>query len=191
MSEFSESKNIKQKTKNMASNNIEALNLSLELAELEQITRTTPTVPTVEFFKNNKSGIDLAYYNVHFHFKNQSNQIVNYVCATKNCSFSISLAVDQTTKKLKDPYEITNISKDENHQPLSLSDLIHFNSPVSSIHWDLPNGKIKVKCEEKIHEADLVLVTCSLGVLKEKADKLFYPQLPKRKIRAIAVCSNF
>jgi hypothetical protein len=41
----------------MASNNIEALNLSLELAELEQINRTTPTVPTVEFFKNNKSGI--------------------------------------------------------------------------------------------------------------------------------------
>ena len=83
----------------MASNNIEALNLSLELAELEQINRTTPTVPTVEFFKNNKSGIDLAYNNVHFHFKKQSKQVVNYVCATKNCSFSISLAVDQTTKK--------------------------------------------------------------------------------------------
>ena len=80
----------KHKTKNMASNNIEALNLSLELAELEQINRTTPTVPTVEFFKNNKSGIDLAYNNVHFHFKKQSKQVVNYVCATKNCSFSIS-----------------------------------------------------------------------------------------------------
>ena len=128
----------------MASNNIEALNLSLELAELEQIIRPTPTVPTVEFFKNNKSGIDLAYNTVHFHFKKQSKQIVNYVCATKNCSFSISLAVDQTTKKLKDPYEITNISKDEKHKDGNCikdddyfnQKIFYYNQLVVPVHTD-------------------------------------------------------
>jgi hypothetical protein len=47
---------------NMASNSFD---LSSELKELIQLSevlyRTQPVIPTVEFFKNNKSGVDLAY----------------------------------------------------------------------------------------------------------------------------------
>ena len=78
----------------MAINNIEALNLSLEQAELEQIIRPTPTVPTVEFFKNNKSGIDLAYNNVHF-------QIIK-IYLTKNSIFSTSL-LDTSMNQASNP----------------------------------------------------------------------------------------
>ena len=42
-------------------------------------------------------------------------------------------------------------------------------------------------CSEKTYEADMVLVTCSLGVLKEKANSLFTPHLPEKKKKAIEV----
>ena len=62
------------------------------------------------------------------------------------------------------------------------------NSQVVAIHWDSPDDrKVEVKCKDKIFDADIVLVTCSLGVLKEKADQLFYPLLPQKKIEAIEV----
>jgi len=65
------------------------------------------------------------------------------------------------------------------------------NSPVLSIHWDSPDGKVKVNCKDNTFEADIVLVTCSLGVLKEKADQLFFPLLPEKKREAIAVSFKF
>ena len=74
-----------------------------------------------------------------------------------------------------------------NGQQLPLSDRIYLNTPVLSIHWDSPDGKVKVNCKEKTYDADIVLVTCSLGVLKDKADQLFYPLLPDKKREAIAV----
>lgn len=37
------------------------------------------------------------------------------------------------------------------------------------------------------HSADMVLVTVSLGVLKDRADTLFDPPLPRRKAEAIRV----
>jgi len=58
---------------------------------------------------------------------------------------------------------------------------------VLAIKWDSPGGKVKVTCKDKTFEADIVLVTCSLGVLKDKADKLFLPLLPEKKRAAIAV----
>jgi len=56
-----------------------------------------------------------------------------------------------------------------------------------SIQWDSPDSKVKVNCKDNTFEADIVLVTCSLGVLKEKADQLFYPHLPQKKREAIEV----
>jgi hypothetical protein len=83
----------------MASNYIEALDLSSELNEI--LESTVPIIPTVEWIKNNKSGIDLAYDNYHYHFKQKCRQASNYVCATKGCYASISLAVDTTTNLIK------------------------------------------------------------------------------------------
>ncbi|XP_055838192.1 spermine oxidase-like [Episyrphus balteatus] len=57
-------------------------------------------------------------------------------------------------------------------------------TPVNQISWN--NGKIEVNCgNNKIIEADHVIVTVSLGVLKEKHSKLFNPKLPIQKVRAI------
>ncbi|KAF5890706.1 spermine oxidase-like, partial [Clarias magur] len=71
------------------------------------------------------------------------------------------------------------------------------NTAVKSIHWDLetnPNGKegkepnhpVRVICEnDQIIEADHVIVTVSLGVLKQQARTMFEPALPKPKLDAI------
>lgn len=72
---------------------------------------------------------------------------------------------------------------------LPLSDRIHLNSPVTRISWNdgHPHSKIQVTTNDRTYETDLLLVTCSLGVLKEKADKLFVPPLPEKKTKAIKV----
>lgn len=75
---------------------------------------------------------------------------------------------------------------------LPLSERIHLNSPVTLVNWnrDNPRKKVQVTSNGQTYEADLVLVTCSLGVLKEKADKLFVPPLPEKKTKAIKVRSH-
>ncbi|KAL9922425.1 uncharacterized protein ACN427_002983 [Glossina fuscipes fuscipes] len=64
---------------------------------------------------------------------------------------------------------------------------IKFNCTVEQIEWGQPNGKATVRCnnENITFEADHVIVTASLGVLKERADTLFVPALPLQKKRAI------
>ncbi len=58
------------------------------------------------------------------------------------------------------------------------------------IRWN--SGQVQVVCSDNIYYADMVLVTCSLGVLKDRADKLFTPLLPEKKRRAIEVSAiNF
>lgn len=79
-----------------------------------------------------------------------------------------------------------NIPKSNNGLQLSLSDRISLNSPVHLIRWN-STRKVQVVCSNQTYEADFVLVTCSLGVLKEKADKLFTPLLPEKKRKAIEV----
>ncbi|KAI5107342.1 hypothetical protein C0J45_2980, partial [Silurus meridionalis] len=71
------------------------------------------------------------------------------------------------------------------------------NTAVKSIQWDLTtnsqdnkskeeNHPVKVTCEnDEIFEADHVIVTVSLGVLKQQARTMFEPALPKSKLDAI------
>ncbi|XP_051565502.1 spermine oxidase-like [Myxocyprinus asiaticus] len=67
-------------------------------------------------------------------------------------------------------------------------------APVKSIQWDLikkgkhegQNYPVRIICENgQSFEADHVIVTVSLGVLKDKATTMFEPSLPKTKLAAI------
>ena len=70
--------------------------------------------------------------------------------------------------------------------------MVRLNSTVTCIDWK-PDGtknnkKIRVTTGNKsVYQADVVLVTVSLGVLKEKATSLFNPPLPWPKTNAIKV----
>ncbi|KAM9486234.1 spermine oxidase isoform 1-T3 [Clarias gariepinus] len=71
------------------------------------------------------------------------------------------------------------------------------NTGVKSIHWNLKtnsngnegkehNHPVRVVCEnDQIIKADHVIVTVSLGVLKQQARTMFEPALPKPKLGAI------
>ncbi|XP_043104967.1 spermine oxidase-like isoform X2 [Puntigrus tetrazona] len=71
---------------------------------------------------------------------------------------------------------------------------IQCSSPVKSIRWDLvrkghcedQRHPVQVVCENgKSFDADHVIVTVSLGVLKDKASTMFEPSLPPTKLSAI------
>ncbi|XP_021913725.1 peroxisomal N(1)-acetyl-spermine/spermidine oxidase-like isoform X2 [Zootermopsis nevadensis] len=67
---------------------------------------------------------------------------------------------------------------------------IHYHNEVAKIKWDnLPEeymNKVIVECSDGIsYLADFVLVTVSLGVMKEKAQTMFQPVLPSTKLNAI------
>ncbi|XP_055071806.2 spermine oxidase [Misgurnus anguillicaudatus] len=71
------------------------------------------------------------------------------------------------------------------------ADTIKCNAQVKTIRWDLIKNEeedypVQVVCEnEKTFEAEHVIVTVSLGVLKDKAKTMFQPSLPKNKLNAI------
>uniref|UniRef100_A0A8C2HGR0 Zgc:66484 n=1 Tax=Cyprinus carpio TaxID=7962 RepID=A0A8C2HGR0_CYPCA len=74
------------------------------------------------------------------------------------------------------------------------SGTIQCNAPVKSIRWDLVKKghcedqryPVQVVCENgQSFEADHVIVTVSLGVLKDKASTMFEPPLPQTKMSAI------
>ena len=90
--------------------------------------------------------------------------------------------------KLNYVYLQRNLPKKQNGS-LPLSDRIQLNSPVNLIRWNPVSGssKVQVISSGKTYEADMVLVTCSLGVLKDKANSLFIPNLPVTKKKAIEV----
>lgn len=71
---------------------------------------------------------------------------------------------------------------------------IMINTPVTNIEWTLdeekegkkPTHPVKVICEDgRSFEADHVIVTVSLGVLKQRAALMFHPPLPDSKMAAI------
>lgn len=69
---------------------------------------------------------------------------------------------------------------------------------MSKIHWNANHNRgnnettrALLLCEDgSSYEADIVLFTCSLGVLKSNAQNLFVPQLPEEKLRAIQVSAS-
>jgi len=68
--------------------------------------------------------------------------------------------------------------------------MVKLNSKVKKIYWnpDLnPNNQVQVQTDKGFYQADVVLVTVSLGVLKKDADNIFQPYLPPAKTNAIKV----
>lgn len=74
------------------------------------------------------------------------------------------------------------------------SEAVRCNAPVKTIRWDLvkegqseeEDHPVQVVCENgQTFEADHVIVTVSLGVLKEHAKTMFDPTLPEKKLSAI------
>lgn len=58
--------------------------------------------------------------------------------------------------------------------------------PVTNIDWSMRDNKVKIMCQNStIVETEAVIVTCSLGVLKSKASKLFTPSLPSEMTEVI------
>jgi hypothetical protein len=63
---------------------------------------------------------------------------------------------------------------------------------VTKIKWDNLSGetinKIVVECSDgSVYVADHVIVTVSLGVLKDRGESMFQPALPTQKLNAIKV----
>lgn len=64
--------------------------------------------------------------------------------------------------------------------------LIKFNTVVTKIKYDQPDGKVLVECEDgTTYAADHVIFTASLGVLKDRHWQLFEPLLSQDKIDSI------
>lgn len=66
---------------------------------------------------------------------------------------------------------------------------------VTEIKWDnLPGenmNKVAVECSDgSVYIARHVIVTVSLGVLKDRAESIFHPALPSQKLNAIKVRSR-
>lgn len=67
---------------------------------------------------------------------------------------------------------------------------IKLNKPVQNIRWgavvckDTPRALVKC-CDGSVYPADYVIITVSLGVLKEYSDSLFCPALPAEKVEAL------
>lgn len=67
---------------------------------------------------------------------------------------------------------------------------------VKKIMWNILSGRNKnrvvVECADRsVYAARHVIVTVSLGVLKERAESMFEPALPEEKLNAINVSSRY
>lgn len=84
--------------------------------------------------------------------------------------------LDFLTKKLPNP-----------QKSLKVEDHIELNKTVKNIDWSEANdGYVKLYCSDlSTYEADHVILTVSLGVLKANHKNLFNPNLPALKQNAI------
>ncbi|XP_058830882.1 spermine oxidase-like isoform X2 [Topomyia yanbarensis] len=71
--------------------------------------------------------------------------------------------------------------------PINLEDYTYFNKVVSNICWNSgPDSIVSVRCADNtVYDADHVICTVSLGVLKDRYETLFTPELPAIKKNAI------
>jgi len=68
---------------------------------------------------------------------------------------------------------------------LDVESKVLLNKTVANIKWN-STEKALVKCADgSEYQADHVIFTASLGVLKKNHEKLFTPQLPQKKVKAI------
>lgn len=75
----------------------------------------------------------------------------------------------------------------ENELPVLNNTIL--NSEVNSIDYSKDDDQILITTTSgKTYKADHVIVTVSLGVLKEKHSTLFVPVLREKKVKAIEVC---
>lgn len=86
-------------------------------------------------------------------------------------------------------FKILEKSIPDPSKKLPIIEKILFNKTVSNIDWscdESSNNLVKVKCTDgSSYEADHVICTVSLGVLKEKHLQIFNPKLPALKKNAI------
>lgn len=73
------------------------------------------------------------------------------------------------------------------NNPINLEEYTHFNKVVSNICWNAgPDRIVTIRCtDNSVYDADHVICTVSLGVLKERYETMFTPQLPAIKKNAI------
>jgi spermine oxidase len=76
------------------------------------------------------------------------------------------------------------------YQYLDVDSKILYNKEVTEIEWSkIPEETITLTCADgSTYEAENVIVTVSLGVLKDRHTTLFTPNLPDRKVLAIEKC---
>lgn len=64
-----------------------------------------------------------------------------------------------------------------------------YGKEVVKIYWS--GDRAEIICADNSHfKADFVILTVSLGVLKNVYSELFEPELPEYKIKAIKVCNK-
>jgi len=80
---------------------------------------------------------------------------------------------------------ILNSNEDQPGDQGILKGHVHLNRRIAEINWS-GDGELTLRCwNGQLVAADHVICTVSLGVLKEKHNKLFVPALPAAKVRSI------
>jgi spermine oxidase len=78
---------------------------------------------------------------------------------------------------------------------LNVGSKTNFKAEVTKIKWDNLSGenknKVVVECSDgSVYVANHVILTMSLGVLKERGESMFQPGLPAQKLNAIKVSNK-
>lgn len=72
---------------------------------------------------------------------------------------------------------------------MCIEDKVIFGKEVVKICWS--GDQVEISCaDNSCFKGQCVLITVSLGVLKNVCNEIFEPELPEFKIKAIQVCKN-